>query len=222
MESFLGASSRAACFPPSPAPTPSPLLALVPGCRGGGGRHPLAEGPGGERCPAERSGEERAGARGRGAAGSGAEERGRGSRLLAPPAEKGATGGDGGRRLRRSPRGRSPGLRGGGGCLAARGSGGGGPRCVTFNLSLPCRHQQRQEGLATESGETIISCVESSRQRESFLGLSSLSDLVCVRARVCVPACLAARRSRPRAVHPKHHHPSSPPTPLPLPAPPPN
>lgn len=105
---------------------------------------------------------------------------------------------------------RSPGLRGGGECLAARRSGGGGPPCVTFNRSLLCQRQQRQEGLATESRETVISCVESSRQSESFLGLSLLSGLVYVHACVCVSACLSARRSRPRAVHPKHRHPSSP------------
>lgn len=114
---------------------------------------------------------------------------------------------------------RSPGLRGGGECLAARGSGGGGPRCVTFNRSLLCQRQQRQEGLATESRETVISCVESSRQSESFLGLSLLSGLVYVHACVCVPLSVcAAFPSQGCASQ------TSPPllalTPLPLPAPP--
>lgn len=199
-------------------PTPSPLLALLRGCRGGCPRCVGRQGPGplpgGSRVA---SGAERGG-RGEGAGAAGppaAARRGQGADFSHLPRRKSIPGSRGEEKRRER---RSPGL--GGGCPAARGSGGGGPRCVTFNRSLLCQRQQRQEGLATESGETVISCVESSRQSESFLGLSLVSGLVCARLCVCVSACLSARRSRPRAVHPKHRHPSSPPTPLPLPAPP--
>lgn len=213
MESFPVSFSHAAFFASTPSPHPQPPPRPPPGVlrrrgrggfpRGGKGRAPSRRVPGGER-----SGE--VGTRGRGGVGPSAAAQKRREREPTSHTFSGENQyrGKQGEEKRRERR--SPGLRGGGECLAARRSGGGGPPCVTFNRSLLCQRQQRQEGLATESRETVISCVESSRQSESFLGLSLLSGLVYVHACVCVSACLSARRSRPRAVHPKHRHPSSP------------
>lgn len=190
MESFPVSFSHAAFFASTPSPHPRPPPRPPPGVlgrrgrggcpRGGKGRAPSRRVPGGERSGAGRSGRGGGEVRGRRLRRG---REGRGSRLLTPSAERINTGGNRGEEKRER---RSPGLRGGGECLAARGSGGGGPPCVTFNRSLLCQRQQRQEGLATESGETAISCVESSRQSESFLGLSLLSGLVYMHACVCV------------------------------------
>lgn len=229
MESFL--------FPPlTPLssllllpPTPSPLLALLRGCRGGGagataraarggrGRSPFPEGPG---WRAERSWA--VGARGRGAAGSpdaAREERGEGAGSSHLQRRKINTGGDGGRR-----RGGSAALPGSAAATGAWRRREAAAAALGVSLSIVPSSASDSSGRrdSPQRAEKRLLVALSHRGRVSpFWGCPWFRVwCMCAPVRACVSACLSARRSRPRAVHPKHRHPSSPPTPLPLPAPP--